>query len=142
MSKSHSILSTVIFLVNSALYHLGLTRIGSLLSRVTNKMLSEEEVASDLCHRYFQAYDKVCHVLSQAEEELADWKSEDVDEPLSKSEVLYLVDQVEGLYKVQSWYPHDLFFQRRVRRLYTDILLYLKDYAPGFSEELKRQGLV
>ena len=142
MDKPHSILSTFIFAINWTLWHLGLSRLGSLLSVVTNKLLSDDEVASDPCHRYFQAYNEVCHVISEAEEELADWKRQEIDEPLSRAEVLYLISQIEGLYKAAGWYPYDLFFQHRVKRLYADILLYLKKYAPGFSDELENRGLV
>ena len=137
MSSSHTLLSTAIFGLNFSLWHLGLTRLGSLVSKVTTKLLSEEEIASDLCHRYFQAYSKVCHTISEAEKELAEWRSEGSDEPLSREDVLYLVSQIEGLQLAASWYPHDFFFQRRVRRLYTNIKGFMVDHLPGLAEALR-----
>ena len=136
MSKPISILSTIISGLNFVLWHLGLSKVGSLITKVTDKLLSEGEVSSDLCHRYFQAYSKVCHTISEAEKELVEWRSEGSDEPLSREDVLYLVSQVEGLQLASSWYPHDALFQRRVRRLYLDIKEFMKERLPGFAEAL------
>tara|TARA_B100000700_G_scaffold219813_1_gene241884 strand:- start:3704 stop:4126 length:423 start_codon:yes stop_codon:yes gene_type:complete len=137
MSSPHSLLSTTICGLNFVLWHLGLSKVGSLITKVTDKLLSEEEVASDLCHRYFQAYSKVCHTISEAEKELAEWRSEGSDEPLSREDVLYLVSQVEGLQLASSWYPHDFLFQRRVGRLYMDIKEFMKERLPGFADALR-----
>jgi len=141
MSEQLSILSTVISGLNFVLWHLGLSRVGSLITKVTDKVLSEEEVASDPCHRYFQAYSKVCYHISEAEKELVEWRSEDSSEPLSREDVLYLVSQVEGLQLASSWYPHDFLFQRRVRRLYLDIKEFMKDRLPGFADAINQRRL-